>query len=394
MIRVTQLVLSVFSSCSMIFISVDAGYCLTKEQLARFDEDGDGNVDAGKETVFFRHLANETLAKYDGEGNLNGKFDADEVERMNADVRKVDTEPESADIRLRLQEGVPVPVNTVYEKVEVISGTDIKYRFYLRQKRADIGISGDPLESLDGASFSYAEDIESDQTAVSVEGAAGILFRKTRVDFPDNYRPGDFALTAYAIGPFVEAKGTIDTDDTRLTGGVIGQAEFFGGPLFDLQLLSAAPYFQTDFDGVARIYGGALTWQPFKSEFALGAYRRLPGGFDFTWLFNGEAEYKYIDNPGTTGFAANSDNFWLGLDASARLLPLADQLDGRLFLAGSFAYYHDFESKTDAALTTAKVGYNLDKDKNTAIEFVYTNGRDHNTLKDDESYKATFTLKY
>lgn len=373
-------------------IAVDEAHSLTKEQLERFDEDRDGNVDRGKETVFFRHLANPMLAKYDR--NLSGQFEGDEIEKMNADVRAVDRERESADVRLRALKGVPVPITTTYEKVEVVSGTDIKYRFYLRKNRADIGLSGDPLKSLGGAAFSVTEDVANSQTAVSIQGAAGVLFRKTRVDFPDDYEAGDFALTAYAFGPYMEAKGTFDTANTRLTGGVIGKAEFLGGPLFDAQLFSAAPYFQTDFDGRARIYGGVAGWQPFNSNLALGTFRRLPGGMDFTWLLNGEADYKFVDKPGTTGLSANSDHFWLGANGSARLLPFADQLNGRFFLDGSLAYYYNFVSGKNATLGTATAGFNLDENKNTAIELVYTNGRDHNTMTRDESYKATFTLKY
>lgn len=382
--------LLVIGATNVVF--TDVAWSLTDQQLRQFDKDGDKNVDPGMEAIFFRHLANATLAKYDL--NLNGQFDPEEVAEMNSDVQKVDLEPESADIRLRVREGVPVPVNTAFEKVEVISGTDIRYQPFLRNKRANIGISGNALKALDGASFTYSQDFENNRNAVSVEAAAGVLFRNSRVDYPENYSPGDLALTAYALGPFVEANGAINSANTRLTAGVIGQAEFLGGLLLDSQLLSASPYYQTDFEGSASIYGGAITWQPFDSELALGTFRRLPGGADFTWLLAGEADYKYADDPGNTGLAADSGTYWLGVNASAKLLPFAEQLDGRLFLSGGIAYYYEVLGGIDATLSTAKVGYSLDPDKNTSIEFIYSNGRDHNTLRQQEIFKAALSVKY
>lgn len=365
---------------------------LTKKQAARFDANGDKFVDAGKEVAFPRHLALGFLATYDA--NLNGQIDPDEVQKMNEDARKVDFSPESADTRLRVKQGVPVPVTTTYEKVVVIPRTDIRQQFYLREKRSDIGVGGDSLKALGGASFSYADDIANNNSSVTVKGAAGVLFRNSRVGFKEGYKPGDLAVTGYAFGPFVEGNGTINTKQTRLTAGIIGQVEVFSGPFFDLQMLGASPYYQTDFDGDASIYGGVVSWQPFNSDLALGTYRQLPGGSDFTWLLEGEADYKFIDKSGSTKYSVNSDNLWVGLNGTARLLPFVEQSEGRFYLEGNYALYYDLVSGEDAALGRAKIGYYFGADKNAAIEFVYSNGKDHDTLLFDESIKAALTLRH
>lgn len=367
---------------------------LTKEQAARFDTDGDGNVDSDKAAVYARHLYDETgiLALYDR--NLNGLIDVDEAEELNARLASIDQTPVSAEVRLRTKEGIPIPLMRVPASIERIVSKNVS-SFYLRERRIEVGIEDENPDAkvTSGASISTATDLEGNSTVVSVAAAFGYLYRQG-IDFPEGYEPGDLAITAVSYGPYVEANGRINATNSRVSLGAIGQVELLGGP-FDLQRFTAAPYFQTDFDWDARIYGVSASWQPYVLDWALGSIRRLPGEFmDVNWQLAADFDYRHVDVSGGTKLTDGEEYAWIGFDATMRFWPLPELLDNRVFGDASYAYHHDLISGRDASRFRGGVGVHLDEGRNTALTVEYVHGKDYRTMLHEETIKSAFKVKY
>jgi len=367
---------------------------LTKEQAARFDADRDGNVDADKAAVYVLHLYDETgiLALHDH--NLNGMIDPEETAEINARLATIRGTRVSTEVRLRTGHGVPIALQRVPASFERTVSKNVS-SFYLRERRIEIGIEDENPDGkvTSGASISTATDLEGDDTVVSVTAAAGYLYRR-RIDFPDEYDPGDLAMTAVSFGPYVEANGTINSTKSRLSIGAIGQLELLGGP-FDQQLWTVAPYFQTDFDWNARIYGASASWQPYVLEWALGSIRRLPGDVaDVNWQFAAEADYRHVEESGGTSLTEGEEYAWIGFDATVRFWPLPELFDNRVFGDATYAYHYDLVSGEEASRFRSGVGVYLDQARNTALTVEYIDGKDYRTMRDEETIKSALKVKY
>ena len=367
---------------------------LTKEQAARFDADGDGNVDADKAAVYVRHLYDETgiLALHDR--NLNGIIDPEETEEINERLALINRERVSSDVRLRIEQGVPIPLQRVPASFERVASKNVS-SFYLRERRIEIGIEDENPEGevTSGASISTVTDLDGEDTVVSVSAAAGYLFRRG-IDLPEDYEGGEIAVTAVSVGPYVEAKGTINSTNSRLSIGAIGQLEMLGGP-FDLQRWTVAPYYQTDFDWNARIYGASASWEPYVLNWALGSIRRLPGDVaDVNWQFAAEADYRHVEESGGTSLAEGEEYAWIGFDATMRFWPLPELFDNRVFGDAAYAYHYDLVSGEEASRFRSGVGVHLDQARNTAITVEYVNGKDYRTMREEETVRSALKVKY
>lgn len=365
---------------------------MSKEQLARFDLDHDGNVDPDKMEIYSAHLYDETniLVLYDD--NLDGRIDGDEVARINADVARPNHG--TAEARLKSRMNVPVPLSGTPDSIASATGEDVS-RFYLREQRLDLGIDGDAtgLDATSGAAISIVNDIEGGASSVSVAAAIGYLFRHY-LQLPDGYEPGQLAVSAVSFGPYVEANGQVDSSTSQLSFGAMGQLDLFSG-VFNLQRLSFAPYYQTDFKGESQIYGATATWQPLLLKAGLGSLRRSPSDlFDYTWAFAGQTDYRHVAEAGATGLVEDDDYFWVGADTTFRIWPLPERLDNRLFLTVQAANYYDLEDGDSANKYTAEIGLALDDTGNVTFNLQYVNGTDYRTMLDEEAVGTTFKVRF
>jgi len=200
-------------------------------------------------------------------------------------------------------------------------------------------------------------------------------------------------LTALSFGPYLEMKGSFNSEDSRVVLGGIAQAEILGG-LFDLQRVSFAPYYETDLTGRSNIYGAVTSWQPYILEWALGSVRRLPREIlDVTWSVAAEGDYRYIDNGGRTS-QAEQDYAWLGVDATVRVWPFPEVFDSRVFAQANYTYHHDLLGGDSASHFTGGVGMNLDASGATTVNVEYFVGDDYKTGEDEEVVKSSLKVKY
>lgn len=386
--------LSIIMAICLLSISLESTIAqgLTAKQAARFDVDDNGKVDSGKELVYEIHRNNKTFAIYDV--NLDGKIDQLELAQINASGETIVNSSQAVDTRLRIAQGVPVPLERDVYDFSVPANVDVS-RFYLREKRIEIGInsSAKGLDSVGGASLSVIRDEVTESTDATVKAAIGYVARK-HVEFPDGYKGGNFALTSASLGVFGEADGQLDTSSSRLTGGVLGQLEFLGGPAFDSQFLTGSAYYQTDFEGLSEIYGATATWQPYILGIGLGSKKRIGEFLDYTWALAAEADYKYVHEAGTLRLTDDSGYLWAGIDASVTVWPFPDMTDGRLFLKASEQYFVDAFTGNEAERFQGEVGFFFNPQRTASINLEYVNGEGKGNLVHNEFIKSTLKIRY
>lgn len=368
---------------------------LSKEQVQRFDANGDDFVDPDKAGVYARHIydKNNILADYDS--NLNGRIDPQELDALNADLASIDVTPESSEIRLRADHQAPIPLMAGPASIEAIVSENVS-RAYLREERIEIGIDteepGDAVAS--GAAITMTNDIEGHENIASITAAAGYLFRRN-VPFPEGYEGGDLALTAISFGPYVEADGDVNSEESRVAVGAIAQAEVLGGSIFDNQRYSVAPYYQTDFKGESSVYGAAFSWQPYILDLGLGSVRRVAdGNLDFSWGLTLQADYRQVADAGGTGLSSDDDYGWLGGIASVRFWPFPDFFDSRVFAEAQYSYFYDVIGGENASLFTGGLGLAIDEAGNATLNVEYVKGRDYQTETDKNAVKTALKVKF
>ncbi|WP_326890450.1 hypothetical protein U8P73_09845 [Rhizobium beringeri] len=366
---------------------------LSLEQVKRFDTNGDDFVDSDKATVYARHIYDQHNILADYDKNLNGQIDPDELVAINSDLSKIDREPVSAEVRLRAAEHVPIPLMAGPASIEAEVSEDVA-RAYLREKRVDLGIDTEKPGSdiTSGAAITMANDLEGHENIVSIEAAAGYLFRKN-IPYPESYNPGDLALTAVSFGPYIEANGDVNSAESRVAAGAMAQAEVLGGGVFDLQRYSVAPYYQTDFRGRSSVYGAAFSWQPYILDWALGSIRSA-GTLDVTWGLLFQGDYRFVADAGETGLKTDDDYAWLGAVLSTKIWPFPDTFESRVFAELEYSYFHDTLSGADASLFQGGVGLTLDEKGNATLNVEYTNGRDYKTETDKNTIKTALKVKF
>lgn len=368
---------------------------LSEGQLKRFDENGDQFVDKEKAGVYARHIYDQHNILADYDQNLNGRIDPGELDVINADLSAIDREPVSAEVRLRAQESVPIPLKAGPASIEAVISENVS-KAYLREKRVEIGIDTETpgADVTDGAAITMTNDFDGNQNIASITAAAGYLFRHNFA-YPEGYKPGALALTAISLGPYVEADGDVDSDESRVSIGGIAQAEFLGGGVFDLQRYSVAPYYQTDFEGESSVYGAAFSWQPYILGWGLGSVRRVAdGSIDVTWGLSVQGDYRHVASAGATGLTEDDDYAWLGASVSAKIWPFPEMLDSRIFAEVEYSYFYDFVGGGEASLFTGGLGLSLDEEGNASLSVEYVNGRDYQTETYKNAVKTALKVKF
>ena len=274
--------------------------------------------------------------------------------------------------------------------------------FYLRRDKLDISIYNASIDAAaaEGAAISYTGDRENDTETAEIQALAAWVFARNPCSPVGDAPIGRPYVSGYAFALSVLGDGTLTADRTDeksvLKPGLDAQIEIANGPIFDLQYLTATPYYQTDFRGEAQAYGFSASWQPYQLDWRLGGrYTPFSRPFDFFYQLKLEADGLRVNNPGLTDLTADTDYFWLGGTAMLRA-SLFNGLLGwdRLLWVTSYTYFDDTNSKQSVRMFTTNLGYNFSKEGKTSISVEYQNGTERDTLEKLNQYLVTLNVKY
>ena len=277
-----------------------------------------------------------------------------------------------------------------------------------------------PLSGAKGASISWTNDQLSGSNSLTVNGRVQYLMfgydgltpcENGNVGNP--YTPFDPYAShyGYAIAPFVDAQGTINspakkTDSNNLQVGLDAQLSVLGGPIFDHQYFILTPYYQTDFNGTADIQGIRAGWEPVAPDIHLGGYFGVPNPYvGWFWQLRGEFDEKHVTTVGSTGLALGNYD-WFGGTAQLHLqffpgrkdidpfwVSPAPALVDRFYSNITFKSYWDAVSERTVSWFEGEVGFNLTSDGKSSVSVKYDKGTDKDTLLATQKYLLTVNYK-
>jgi hypothetical protein len=361
-------------------------------------------INASNRDVFELHFSNDVYSQFDE--NCNGKLDPEEIAKFEAAARATIApgnlkRPHELDsLNLRIAARGSVPVSEVVPPTTEKKTDEPEQRLFLRKDRVNVGFANKipSYKDADGASLSIVRDYDKKETIVNAQGILTyVLLRNLEVARPNNNTLG--YLSGYAFSPFVQidssttSKSDTPTKDKLVFGG-LGQFEWFGGPIFNRQLVQVSGYYQTDFFGDSEIYGAQASWEPELLTWGLGARARLTEFLDYTFRVIGETDYREVRAAGRTSLNAGQDYLWYGGQLILKVWPFPDMLNSRLYLQATQKYHRDATNSEVARLFTASIGYSLDPDGHAALQATYTSGKDYATGIKSEKLVGELVVKY
>jgi hypothetical protein len=383
----------------------------TLDELKKYDRNGNNRIDADEIGVYALHRAKPMLAKYDTL-RIDGKLDNEELALLRADLESVPAEDPKflVDVGYLQDEasrksGIPFR-DLAEQKPAPSSGKadacDDGQGLYIRRDRMDISVYNNSLDKsgAKGASITYTDNRLTDSEIAEIHGAASyVIARDPCAKRPQDAAVSDRYLSGYATALWTSLDGTLSDNRAKEKSaakiGFDAQAEFAGGPLFNLQYLTLSPYYQSDFRGEASAYGATASWQPFLLDARLGgSYQQLSPWFDFFWQLTGEADVLHVSDVGLTSLKAGADYAWLGATVRLNMFPLADLLDYRLSLTVVYNYYWDAKANDDIWFVTPAIAYNIAADGSTSVSLEYKKGTEKATLTERDEYVASLNYKF
>ncbi len=161
-----------------------------------------------------------------------------------------------------------------------------------------------------------------------------------------------------------------------------------------MQRFNFLPFYQTDFDGIAEIYGLQASWTPVRLGVHLGGYIGSPSKFNYWWTLSGGADFQSVGNPGRTGLAANTSYGWLSAEIGGHLEYNFGQGLPIIFADASYSFgYHVINSIT-GNMGKGSLGIYLNEDKNASVMLTYENGIDRQTLTKTDKIGARLGFRF
>ena len=377
-------------------------------EIYQFDRNQDGQLDADEIRVINLHRANPIYDQIDVIV-VDGKFSPEELSAFYASVEK---KLKPSPLATKAATSGPVPLPNVYDiERRVRCAND---RFYVRGGAPVVGLqfgqgasfkappTADRARNVEtGALFSITDDRENDVTTAAINGVAGFVITRN-CNVPADDRINQPYFSGYVLSPWVLANGTL-SDNDDLNGTDVFQAGFAGqvglvNAGFAYQTFTATPYYQTDFQGEAEIYGGSLTWRPFDDALRLGGSpRRMNSVLDLYWTAAATADLFHVVDPGFTSLVEDSGYAWLGgaVGINGWILPAA--FDDRLSFTTAYGMFWDANSNLTVDNFQASLNLSLLKktDPNQiALNLTYVNGTDRNTLVDKNQWTLGLTFRH
>jgi hypothetical protein len=277
----------------------------------------------------------------------------------------------------------------------------------VRKNLAEVSASGGDLKKVKGAQVSYSDDQVAGKSTVTVEGLVGVVIAGTGADRAKELAtkargggPESRDLYWYKMVPYVYYKN-VSTDPASsrdmeyfspgLTGTMTWVAAS-GKFAYDLQT-EASGTLDSTFG--SNVYNLGLRFSP---SFYVGdkVLFGAPIGFgplfvqpDFTLV----ARHRLIEDAGKNPELQLTDAYTsLGFDASVQLyLGSSSSLLSNIVGHVGFKYRDNSNDVVDIRRFETGLTYVLNT--NTSLELTYTNGRDEDTLQDEQRLQAALSFR-
>jgi hypothetical protein len=373
---------TIYTCGVMALTAASSAMALTIDEVASRDFDGDGQIERGPEADALEGALDQMSAFQ------QVRFLNDFIEEGKASVPVTEFDDE----------------NLYYERLD--AECKVKKRFFLQDSISSISLLNPRLftPSKDGAKFSLTDNRESRTTTWETSGALAWLPQSIKkcLGTGERVAPRGVSLTGYAIAPVLrfDGNGTSGEDDeSTLQFGLLTQFQYFGGRTFSLQELSVTPYFQTDFEGRAKIYGLLASWKPYNFKPFGNFGERLNGlrtpvtkpNTDWTLVVN--AEFQTVKKAGLSGLTEGEEKGWIGFETGVGYFAPKFGKHGTRF-AADLTHDHDIlndVSATSYSLSATTFLADLNEDARPSLQLLYEKGRDK-TLEDVDS--LTMTLRF
>jgi hypothetical protein len=350
----------------------------TLEKLKSIDiNPRNGFIDAGLE--FTEYLKIEELA---------GKTDSKSQARIGT-------------LQAEIARRGKIPIEELaQQKPPQASGCDKQVGFYVRRDSLDISIYNKSIDksAAKGAAISYTSDRITDTEIAQIQCIGSLVFARDPCPKPPPGHPRDSAyISGFAFATSVSADGKLSTnrktEKSALKTALDAQIEVAGTPFLALHALTASPFYQTDFRGIASAYGFSASWVPYDLDWRLGgSYQQFSPALDFFWQAKLEAVRLRVEDAGLTNLKLQ-DYAWVGGTFRLNLFPFPDFFKDRVSLIGGYQYYYDTQAHANIELTSALIAYNLAEDGSTSISLEYRKGVDRDTLERLNRYMVNLNFK-
>jgi hypothetical protein len=364
----------------------------TLAELKKFDGNGNGRIDAGRELdVYLLHKASPIFAKYDV--NHNGILDAAEIAAIHADARKSVTAGAAGARRDEIiddiggRPGIPL---VELARPEAAKEKNEDQRWFIRRDKTDISVASRPIVTPDanGARVSFQYDGLTRQQTWTADGVVSYILAKDTISEA-------YQIQA-AIVPWAEFHTKFTNTGGGKNSGKLGfgtdaEFELAGLPGDTVHYLTLGASYQTDRFTRASIFDAAAKWQPFNDNLKLGAWWTIVPGLQFNWAMSLDATYRAVENSGSYALAA-SDYFWVGGWAKGFLRYNLDD-KRNIVLTVQYDRRRELQKGRDAGLWQTELQYPLDAAGMTSVSIQYKRGREWSTLENFDLVTAGFNFK-
>ncbi|WP_158808545.1 hypothetical protein [Beijerinckia sp. L45] len=281
-----------------------------------------------------------------------------------------------------------------------------KRLFFRSDPLADYHYLVDLSPSPQGASVAFTDDERAATKSLTVNGRASYVLTGDACPRTDD--PHSLYTSGYAFALFTSANGNWSeprkaTERSALKFGADAEAEFANVGPIDIGYLSASPFFQSDFRGTARVYGGTFAAEPQVGALNLGVVRHSFDVLDFWWQVRPQATFAQVDTVGLTNYRTGFHPF-LGaiVRANFNFFPSTggqwpSWLADRLAFVATASLFSDVGQRAHYDYYTAQLQYKLpgyDPASVTTISLEYDRGTDIETLSPLNQYLVKLSYAY
>jgi hypothetical protein len=271
-----------------------------------------------------------------------------------------------------------------------------------------------------GASISYTDNRDSRSSTgaisptqnVMIDGTISYVLPPTPWNFDvDRFRTGAVALWVYGNGAWDHPIKPFSDSSVTKAGLDFQYSQKFPDGIVDDFLFNIAPYYETNFEGVARGFGTSFTLEPVVSSIYLGQSSGGNSLFNGFWILRPEADIVHISNLEYSNLTTGTYD-WLGVTVRGYLFLFPSTNYGwppgiadRVSLTGTAQYFRDANSGIEAPYYSVALQYNLNgcttKDTNagkcpmgsSSLSLEYDYGVDRDTMIQANKYLVKLNYK-
>lgn len=355
------------------------------EPETRCDVNNDGFITGGEIRALANMRVSQELKAYDTD--CDGQISAGELTYINQLVKvaiEKDKGIQRADLIVE-SELAPIEVPVSQKKPKQPS-----QRFFISKDKVTPGLS--PV-SKSGAILAFTDDQENSTHALTVD----TVFTYLLLD-PDREVPTTGPFGEFTLGAYLDLKGTVNSGSDDVTSAIIGVDAIFdleATNLFDLQTIRVGPYFQTDFEGDAEVYGLNASWIPKRNDWQLGSARVQNGDWrdHFFWHASGDIDYRSVRETGETKLEVG-DQFWAGASLGAKIYPFGALGSATPHIGLELATRQDIKNGNEATLKSVSLNFPLSDDGKSAAVISYENGENYQTGEDLDKTTVGLSFKF